>query len=130
MNRALDPELQRLLRIKEHLNRKRPKFLATGVWKGIKRVKERWRFPDSNHSKIRLQLKGRPKMPDVGYRNPRAVRGMHPSGYFEVLVHNPKDLESLDPSIHAVRIASTVGKKKKLLIIQEAERRGFKILNK
>jgi large subunit ribosomal protein L32e len=130
MNKVLNSELRRLLKIKEHLNRKRPLFLATGVWKGIKRVKERWRFPDSNHSKIRLQLKGRPKMPDVGYRNPRAVRGMHPSGYFEVLVHNVKELANLDPQVHAIRIASTVGKKKRALIIAEAEKRGFKILNK
>ncbi|NPA86200.1 MAG: 50S ribosomal protein L32e [bacterium] len=128
MNR-LPKELQRLLKLKEELNRKRPEFLATGVWKNIKRVPERWRFPDSNHSKIRLQKKGRPKMPSAGYRNPRAVRGMHPSGYFEVLVHSKQELEGLDPAVHAVRIAATVGKKKRQEIIEEARKRGLKILN-
>jgi hypothetical protein len=47
----------------------------------------------------------------------------------EVLVRRPQDLEQIDPKIHVARIAHTVGENKRLLIVDEAERRGIHLLN-
>ncbi len=95
----------------------------------IKRIKESWRRPRGLHSKVRQKRKGKLKMPDIGYRQPKEIRGLHPSGYKEVLVKNLKDLEKVDAKKEAIRIASTVGKKKRLEIIKKAKELNIKILN-
>jgi len=57
------------------------------------------------------------------------VRGYHPSGYQEVLVHTPAQLEGLDAETQAVRIGRTVGGRKRALIQRRALELGLKILN-
>ena len=57
------------------------------------------------------------------------MRGLHPSGYEEVLVYNVKDLEKVDKERQAIRIASCVGMKKRLAIEEKARELGIKILN-
>ena len=108
--------------------RKKPKFINPGA-KMVKRVKPSWRRPKGRQSKVRLKLKGKPKMPSIGYGAPSELRGKHPSGYEEVLVKNVKDLEKVTPETQAIRIASAVGKKKRKLIIEEARKRKIKVLN-
>jgi large subunit ribosomal protein L32e len=68
-------------------------------------------------------------MPTVGYRTPKETRGLHPSGYQDVLVSNLKELEGLDPEKEAGRISSKVGDRKRELILQKAKELGVKILN-
>jgi large subunit ribosomal protein L32e len=68
-------------------------------------------------------------MVSVGYRTPKAVRGLHPSNLEEVLVYRPADLEGLDPDIHAVRIGGTVGMRKKQAIIKKADTMMLRVLN-
>jgi large subunit ribosomal protein L32e len=65
----------------------------------------------------------------IGYRNPKEIRDVHPSGYREVLVGTVKDLEKVKKESHAARIRGTVSKKKKVLIKAEAEKKGIKVLN-
>ncbi len=65
----------------------------------------------------------------VGYGSPKAVRGLHPSGFEEVMVRNPDDLQPIDPSYQAARIARTVGVRKRLMIEEVAKSREIKILN-
>lgn len=69
-------------------------------------------------------------MPTIGFGSPKITRGLHPSGYQDVLVNNVKELEGLDPSLQAGRISSTVGKRKKELMLEKAKELGIKILNK
>ena len=69
-------------------------------------------------------------MPSVGYRSPKETRGLHPSGYRDVLVCNMKELENLDPATQAGRISSTIGKRKKEVMLEKAKELGIKILNK
>jgi len=95
----------------------------------IRRIKESWRRPRGLQSKVRQKEKGKLKMPDIGYRQPKDVRGLHPSGFREALVRNIKDLENVDPSKEAIRIAATVGKKKREEIIKKAKELKIKILN-
>ena len=110
------------------LKLKRPRFVRQESWRYV-RLKPNWRRPRGKDSKMRLQIKGWPPLVKVGYRTPRAYRNLHPSGFKEVLVYRPEDLQGLDPEIHAVRIAGSVGMRKRLLIVEEAEKLGIKVLN-
>ncbi|MCA6213219.1 50S ribosomal protein L32e [Thermococcus bergensis] len=123
-------EKARLLRIRAKLKRKKPKFLRQEWWRFPKFKNDpKWRRPKGTDSKMRLKLKGKARSPSIGWSSPRAVRGLHPSGYEEVLVHNVKELETIDPTRQAARIARTVGKKKRLMIIERAKELGIKVLN-
>ena len=110
------------------LKSKRPEFVRQESWRYI-RLKPNWRRPRGKDSKLRLQRSGWPPLVKIGYRTPRKYRDLHPSGYREVLVYRPEDLRGLDPEVHAVRIAGSVGMKKRLQIVEEAEKLGLKILN-
>jgi large subunit ribosomal protein L32e len=110
------------------LKLKRPEFVRQESWRYV-RVKPNWRRPKGKDSKMRLQVKGWPPLVKIGYRTPKDYRNLHPSGYKEVLVYRPEDLQGLNPEIHAIRIASSVGMRKKLLIVEEARKLGLKILN-
>ena len=110
------------------LKLRRPEFVRQESWRYV-RLKPNWRKPRGKDSKMRLQVKGWPPLVKVGYRTPRKYRGLHPSGYKEVLVYRPEDLEGLNPEIHAVRIAGSVGMRKRLLIVEKAKELGLKILN-
>lgn len=68
-------------------------------------------------------------MPGSGYRGPKAARGLHPSGYREVLVHNSAECKEADPKTQAIRIARSVGKRKRARIIADARKRKLIILN-
>ncbi|RLF87345.1 50S ribosomal protein L32e [Thermococci archaeon] len=123
-------EKARLLRIRAKLKRKKPKFLRQEWWRFPKFKNDpKWRRPKGIDSKMRLKLKGKARSPSIGWGSPRAVRGLHPSGYEEVLVHNVKELETIDPTRQAARIAGTVGKRKRLMIIERAKELGIKVLN-
>ncbi|TAJ45833.1 50S ribosomal protein L32e [Methanofollis fontis] len=94
-----------------------------------KKLKDTWRRPRGLTSKQRRQYKAKGAHPQGGYNAPVAVRGMHPSGYFEVLVYTPSDLEGLDAAVQAVRIGGSVGNKKRADIQQRALEAGLKVLN-
>lgn len=94
-----------------------------------KRIKKSWKKPVGKHSKQRLKLKSAPQMPEAGLRTPEEERGLHPSGYEDVLVHRPEDLEDLDPEEDAARIGSSVGGKKTAAILEKAEELDIKVLN-
>lgn len=124
----LTREEERLLRLRFKMKMKSPRFVRQESWRYV-RVKENWRKPRGVSSKMRRRKKGWPAVVDVGYGKPRAVRGLHPSGFREVLVYNPRDLEKLNPERDAVRIAHTVGLRKRRLIIQRAAELKLKVLN-
>ncbi|MFX1338226.1 MAG: eL32 family ribosomal protein [Promethearchaeota archaeon] len=69
------------------------------------------------------------KSPSVGYRSPKKIRGLHPSGYEEARVERLNDLEKLNPHKHALKISSRLGSKKRIEIVDTAQKRNFKILN-
>ncbi len=123
-------EKARLLRIRANLKRKKPKFLRQEWWRFPKfKNNPKWRKPKGIDSKMRLKKKGKARSPSIGWSSPKAVRGLHPSGYEEVLVHNVKELEAIDPTRQVARIARTVGKKKRVMITERAKELGIKVLN-
>jgi large subunit ribosomal protein L32e len=78
---------------------------------------------------MRRKFKGWPPTVNVGYRGPKIARGLHPSGYKEVLVYNSEGLKKIDPKTEAVKIARAVGKRKRAKILVEAGKKRITILN-
>jgi large subunit ribosomal protein L32e len=106
----------------------RPKFVREESWR-YKRVKTPWRSAKGKSSRVRRSKEGWPPLVKIGYARPASIRGLHPSGKREIMVRRPQDLEQIDPKICVARIAHTVGENKRLLILDEAERRGIHVLN-
>jgi large subunit ribosomal protein L32e len=119
---------QRLLRIAREKKTRMPQFHAENAHRWT-RIGRRWRKIRGIDSYTRQKKKGRITMVSAGYRTPRAVRNLHPSLYIEVPVYRPADLEELDPEIHAVRIAATVGQRKRQNILTEADAKLIRVLN-
>jgi large subunit ribosomal protein L32e len=117
-----------LLAARKKVAQKRPNFVRQESWR-YDRLAENWRKPKGKDNKMRKQKSGMPAIVKVGYRGPRASRGLHPSGYNDNLVHNTADLAKLDPKKDAARIGHTVGKKKRIEIINKAGELGIKVLN-
>ena len=109
-------------------NAQRGSFKRQGLSRK-KKLEDTWRRPRGLQSKQRKGYRAKGAHPQPGYGSPKAVRGMHPSGFEDVLVFNLADLENLNPEIQAVRIASTVGNRKRDEIQKKAEELGFRILN-
>ncbi|MCK4444288.1 MAG: 50S ribosomal protein L32e, partial [Thermoplasmata archaeon] len=61
---------------------------------------------------------------------PKAVRGLHPSGFQEVMVHRMEDLEGMDPKKEAARIGHSVGSRKREQIEKTADEKGIRVLNR
>jgi large subunit ribosomal protein L32e len=122
------PATERALALRQRHKGKKPKFRRQESWR-YKRVSEVWRKPDGIDSKMRKKMKGWPKSAEIGYRGPRVARGLHPSGYEEVLVRTADDLGKVDPKTQAIRIAHTVGMKKRAEISIRAGEKGVRILN-
>ncbi len=130
MKPSLTQEEKRLLKIRKERKSKKPVFLRYLWWKFLKFKNQYvWRKPKGNDNKMRLHLKGYPAVVSIGYRAPKAVRGLHSSGFEPVLVYNAKELEKIDPRRQAIYIAHAVGLKKRLEIIRKAQELGIKVLN-
>lgn len=95
-----------------------------------KSIPDSWRSPEGHHSNVRLEKKGAKPRPKTGYRTDKEVRGLHPSGYEEVMVHRPEDLEEIDNESEAARIASKVGGRKRNAILEKADENDIKVLNR
>lgn len=123
-----DKEKKRLLKIRENIKKKRPDFKRFESWR-FKRIPDQWRKPRGIDNKMRTEESGWPKSVKVGYRGPVSVRGLHPSGFEEVMVWNSKDLDKVNPKSQVARIGGTVGGRKKELINTRAKELKIKVLN-
>ncbi len=119
---------QRLVRIARERKLRMPKFHAENAHRWT-RISRRWRKVRGIDSYTRQKKKGRLTIVSTGYRTPKVIRNLHPSMYIEVPVYRSSDLESLDPDIHAVRIAATVGGRKRQVILEAADTKLLHVLN-
>jgi len=117
-----------LLQLRKKIADKRPEFVRQESWR-YDRLAPNWRKPKGKDNKMRRQVSGVPPLAKVGYKGPRKSRGLHPSGYNDILIFNTNDLAKIDPKVDAVRIAHTVGNKKRIEIVTEATKLKMKILN-
>lgn len=123
----LDEETKRLLGARKANKASLPKFHRLDAHKK-KKLALSWRKPKGHHSKLRRQLKAKGSLVKVGFGSPAAVRGLHASGYEEVLVHRPEDVHGINKK-QAIRVARTVGKKKQVEIEKAAKELNIKVLN-
>jgi len=120
------------------MNRRRITFERYG-WHKKKKLSTSWRRPRGHDNKMREHIAAKGAMVKVGYRRKRDERGLHPSGVREVLVHNPAELAQTERSgsgsgsgsgdNFAVRIAATVGRRKREEIEAAAAKLGIRVLN-
>ena len=125
----LDKETTDALAKRAVISGRRPAFKRQ-EWFRYAKLGESWRRPKGIHSKMKRNLKRRPPVVDIGFRGPAEVRGLHPSGFEEVLVYNVEGLEGIDPKAQAVRIGGTVGTKKRIVIQERADELGIRVLNR
>jgi len=106
--------------------KKKPNFnvLNFGFFKS---VKSRWRKPRGTHNKKRMKFRWAGALPRIGYKNPKELRGLHPSGMREVLVSNVAGLDGLKDVV--VRIASSVGARKRAVMEEKAKTLKLKVVN-
>lgn len=128
MKKPVTATTEKALQLRESVKKKKPGFVRPESWR-YKRLSESWRRPRGLDNKMRRKIKGWPPTVNVGYRGPKATRGLHPSGYKEVLVYNTEDLKKIDSKTQAARIAHTVGKRKRARILVEARKKKITILN-
>lgn len=95
-----------------------------------KKVKPRWRKPRGTANKKRRRFDFTGASPNVGYKNPESARGLRSDGLKEVLVRSLKDIDALkDKKGIAIMIAGSVGKKKRIEMLDQAKQLGIKVLN-
>ena len=121
--------MQRLLRVRAQLKKKKPTFKHKCAWRGGSIAKQGYRKPKGVDNKSRMKLKNKPKMANIGYSSPKVVRGYHPSGLDPKIVHNVMDLKNLKTKLNIVIIAASVGLRKKREIVDAATKKKLKIAN-
>ena len=127
---VLDEATQAALDARKAQKKVQPQFRRQ-EWFRYRRLKRTgWRKPKGYQSSQRMNRKYRRPMARVGYGKVASVRNLHPSGFEEVLVHRPEDLDGIDPAVQAARVGSTVGGRKRVLIHERADELGIRVLNR
>ena len=103
-----------------------PKFLPQ-IFGRKKRITHRWRKPRGIDSKKRVGKQYMGAVPGIGWKAKKSTRFLHPLGLKEILVYNPQQLDGVSNVL--VRMASCVGKRKRMIIIEKANSLGLKVLN-
>ena len=125
----LDAATRELLRVRAVIASRRPEFHRQ-EWFRHARLGDAWRKPQGMQSKLRRHLGYRINVVSVGYRGPKGARGLHPSGFREIMVHTLRELDAVNPDVEAVRIAGSVGGRKRAVIEAAADEKGIRVLNR
>ena len=126
----LSDSTKEALAVRHAQGKKQPAFRRQ-EWYRYKRLSRTgWRKPKGMDSKQRKNKKWRTPMARVGFGKVAEVRGLHPSGFSEVMVHRPDDLDVIDPKTEAARIGKTVGNRKRAAIHEKADELGIRVLNR
>ena len=118
---------EQLIKQRQMTKRKKPRFKQQDAHK-LKSIVLSWRRPKGLQSKMRLGRRGYSRSVSVGYRSPRAVRGMLADGKKPVLIKTLKDLESLTDKDSAI-ISKSVGARKKKEILTQIIAKGMTVAN-
>lgn len=125
---SLSADVKLALEQRKEISARRPEFRRQ-EWFRYQRLGDAWRAPQGIQSKQRRHWKNHPDLVSIGFRGPKKARGLHPSGFREVLVENEKGLSGVDRKTEAVRIASSVGGRKRDAIQRRARKMGIRVLN-
>ena len=127
---VLSEEMKAALELRSAQKKKTPSFRRT-EWFRYKRLsRSGWRAPHGMDSKQRRNYKYRSSLVRVGHGKVAAARGLHPSGFKEVMVQNTSDLDVIDPETEAARVGRSVGGRKREQIYSRADELGIRVLNR
>lgn len=127
---VLSDDMKAALALRNEQKKKTPSFRRT-EWFRYKRLsRSGWRAPHGMDSKQRRNYKYRSSLVRVGHGKVAAARGLHPSGFREVMVQNPNDLDNIDPETEAARVGRSVGGRKREQIYFRADELGIRVLNR
>ena len=127
---VLDEATKSALEARKAQKKVQPKFRRQEWFRYRRLARTGWRKPKGLQSSQRMNRKYRSPMARVGYGKIASARHLHPSGFEEVLVHNPADLDDIDPAVQAARVGGTVGGRKRALIHERADELGIRVLNR
>ena len=127
---VLDASTKAALEMRASQSKKQPSFRRQEWFRYRRLSKTGYRKPKGKDSKMLMNRKYRSPMARVGYGKVASARGLHPSGFEEVLVHNIDELDGIDPERQAVRIVPAVGTRKRSRIHDRADDLGLRVLNR
>ncbi len=87
----------------------------------------KWRYPRGIDIIFKNEDGANPK---IGYRVPKDIRFLHPSGMHEMTVATIDELPKFKGENVAIRFASRIGKRKRVLMLKKADEFGLKVLNR
>ena len=117
---------EKLVKHKQQMKKKQPKFVRQEYNKR-KQLPLNWRKPRGVHSKLRLRRRGKPQMVSAGYKMPEQVRGLTREGLLQIFVSAPEHLKFVKAG--EVAVIRKVSNKRRLEILQAAQKLNIKILN-
>jgi large subunit ribosomal protein L32e len=127
---TLAPEAARLLKIRGETSDRRAKFTRQASYRYWRIGRDgAWRRPRGQQSKQRRHYQYRSTIVSIGFRGPAAARGLTPTGFRPILVHNLKELDAVAPQTEAAVIARGVGTRRRLVLEEPARLRGVHVLN-
>jgi len=103
------------------MQKKKPKFVRQNSHRKVRVKGKSWRRPRGLDSKQKRGKKHMPKRPRIGY-------GTGGKKEKDTFVGNVNELEGLEKETKVI-IRSTVGKKKRIDIIEKAKKMKIKIMN-
>ncbi|MFW6286133.1 MAG: eL32 family ribosomal protein [Nanoarchaeota archaeon] len=120
--------VKELLEVRKKIKSRKPKFRRQQSNQYAKfKNSNSWRKPKGSGSKMRLRQKGHRKMPTVGFSSPSSIRGFNKDGFREVLVFKVSDLQNVNLKEDIVVISQNVGKRKKIIILEECKKLKLKV---
>lgn len=119
---------EELLKTRARMKARKPHFTRQDQHKKNETKNTGWRRPRGIHSKMREGRRGYKRKISIGWKSPRLVSGLDRSGLAPVLIHRVHDLEGINPKTQGLVLASGVGSKKRIAILEAAGGK-FKILN-
>jgi len=127
---VLSDDMKAALALRAAQKKATPSFRRT-EWFRYKRLsRSGWRKPHGMDNKQRRNFKYRGSLVRIGHGKVNAASGLHPSGFEEVMVHNPRDLDKIDAETQAARVGATVGGRKRENIHSRADELGIRVLNR
>jgi len=126
----LTKEVLEAMKTRKTIDSKRPTFIRQEYHRRKRLQSTGWRRPRGLHSKMGKHRGHRTNVVSIGYGSPNLAKNLHPSGFREVMVHNVKDLDKIDPKVQAARVAHTVGMRKRIQIEDKADELEIRILNR
>merc|ERR1719235_208712 len=95
-------------------------------------IKPCWRRPKGIDGPVRRKFKGKPPMPNIGYRTNKNLRDVMPNAFRKIIVNNTFDLDMLvmQNRNFAAEISHGVSSRNRKNIVERAALLNIHILNK